>query len=301
MRVVVMGAGAVGCYFGGLLARAGHPVTFVGRAEHVEAINARGLLLETQTFKSHVPARALTDVSDGEHSELILFCVKSNDTEAAGRALKPSLHAETQILSLQNGVDNAHRLGEVIHRAVIPGVVYVGAEMAGPGHVKHNGRGELAIGPSPASSDLAQLLSRAGIPTTVSSDIHQALWIKLITNCAYNALSAVANIPYGPMLAVEGVRDVMASVVRECVDVANACGVSVSHEILSMVLSIAASMPGQFSSTSQDLARGKRSEIDFLNGYVVRKGAELGLATPSNRALQVMVKLAEAQRELHRH
>src|SRR5579864_8263054 len=185
MRIVVLGAGAVGCYFGGLLARAGHEVTFVGRPEHVAAISARGLLLETQTFKSHVQARAVTELSVRDPSELVLFCVKSNDTEAGGRALAPSLRPETSILSLQNGVDNAYRLSKIIHQSVIPGVVYVGAEMAGPGHVKHNGRGELLLGASPKSGELAHILSRASVPTTVADDIDKALWVKLITNCAY--------------------------------------------------------------------------------------------------------------------
>jgi len=175
MRVLVMGAGAVGCYFGGLLARAGHEVTFVGRAEHVEAINARGLLLETQTFKGHVQARAVTELPAADSCELILFCVKSNDTEAAGLALAPSLRSETSVRSLQNGIDNAYRLSKVIHQAVIPGVVYVGAEMAAAGHVRHNGRGELLIGASPKSSELALLLSNAKIPTTVGNDIDKAL------------------------------------------------------------------------------------------------------------------------------
>jgi 2-dehydropantoate 2-reductase len=131
----------------------------------------------------------------------------------------------------------------------------------------------------------------------VTSNIQTGLWIKLITNCAYNALSAVAQIAYGPMLEVQGAREVMASVVQECATVAKAVGVSVPDDILARVLGVAATMPGQLSSTAQDLARGKRSEIDFINGHVVRKGAELGIPTPTNRALQVMVKLAETRRE----
>src|SRR5262245_53310201 len=113
LRVLVMGAGAVGCYYGGLLASAGHAVTFVGRSAHVEAINRHGLLLETRMFKGHVQTRAVTEVTPGETSDLILFCVKSNDTESAGRALCASLIPETTILSLQNGVDNADCLSRV--------------------------------------------------------------------------------------------------------------------------------------------------------------------------------------------
>ena len=288
-----MGAGAVGCYFGGLLARAGHDVTFVGRAGHVDAINRRGLLLEIPAFNGYVKARAVTDASSVESSELVLFCVKSNDTESAGESLSASLRPETLVVSLQNGVDNAERLSSVIGQHVIPAVVYVGAEMAGLGHVRHHGRGELVIGASPKSHDLALELSGANIPTTITSNIEEALWVKLITNCAYNALSAVARISYGPMLKIDGVEDVMASVVQECVTVARSCGVSVPDDILTRVLGVGATMPGQLSSTAQDLARGKHSEIDFINGYVVRKGAEKRIPTPTNQALQVMVKLAE--------
>jgi 2-dehydropantoate 2-reductase len=165
--------------------------------------------------------------------------------------------------------------------------------MAGPGHVRHHGGGDLAIGASAASEALAQTLQAAGIGITIADDIDKTLWSKLIINCAFNALSAVAGISYGPMLEVEGTRNVVISAVQEAVSVARASGVSIPDDLLAHILNIPAIMPNQMSSTAQDLARGKPSEIDFLNGYVVRKGAELGIATPTNHALQVMVKLAE--------
>ena len=293
MKIAIVGAGAVGCYFGALLVRAGHDVTFVGRKPHVDAINAHGLLLEMKSQQVRLPARAITDVSALEIPELVLFCVKSADTERTGAALSPRLDRDTVILSLQNGVDNPQRLRTVIGGLVIPAVVYVGAEMAGPGHVKHHGRGELVIGPSPRSEALARTLDAAGIPTTIAGDIEKMQWMKLVTNCAYNALSAVANIAYGPMAEVEGANAFVASVVEECVTVARGCGVTLPDDMVEQAAKIPAAMPTQFSSTAQDLARGKPTEIDFLNGFVVRKGAELGLPTPSNFALQIMVKLAE--------
>jgi 2-dehydropantoate 2-reductase len=298
MQVAVIGAGAVGCYYGGLLLRAGHDVTFIGRQPHVDAINAHGLLLDTATFRERLPARAATDASGLAPPDLVLVCVKSADTEQAGRSLAGRLRPETAVLSLQNGVDNAPRLGAVTGHAVIPVVVYVGSEMAGPGHVRHHGGGDLAIGASPASEALAQTLQVAGIRTTISSDIAVTLWSKLVINCAFNALSAVANIAYGPMLEVEGTKDVVAGAVREAIAVARACGVALPDDLIGQIMKIPANMPGQMSSTAQDLARGKPSEIDFLNGYVVRKGAELGIATPTNQALQVMVKLAQRGKEI---
>ena len=300
MQVAVIGAGAVGCYYGGLLLKAGHDVTFIGRPVHVDAINAHGLLLDTQSFKGHLPARAATDTSTLAPSDLVLVCVKSADTEAAGRALAGCLRQDTSVLSLQNGVDNAPRLAAVIGHAVIPVVVYVGSEMAGPGHVRHHGGGDLAIGPSAASAALAQTLQAAGIGVTIADDIDKTLWSKLIINCAFNALSAVAGIAYGPMLEVEGTRQVVISAVQEATAVARACGVAIPDELIDHILNIPTIMPNQMSSTAQDLSRGKRSEIDFLNGHVVRKGAELGIATPTNQALQVMVKLAERGKEMAR-
>ena len=250
--------------------------------------------------RGYLPAKAATDAASLASPDLVLFCVKSADTEEAGRSLVGCLRPETSVLSLQNGVDNPQRLRKVTGHPVIPVVVYVGSEMAGPGHVRHHGGGDLAIGAAPESEALAQTLEAAGIRTTIADDIEVTLWSKLVINCAYNALSAVAGISYGPMLEVEGTRDVVASAVQEAVMVARASGVSMPEDILERILKIPAAMPNQMSSTAQDVARGKPSEIDFLNGYVVRKGAELGVPTPTNQALQVMVKLAERRNEMSR-
>jgi len=273
-------------------------VTFIGRPAHVDAINAHGLLLDTQFFRGYLPAKAATDAAALASPDLVLFCVKSADTEEAGRSLAGCLRPETSVLSLQNGVDNPQRLRKLTGYPVIPAVVYVGSEMAGPGHVRHHGGGDLVIGAAPASEVLAQTLDAAGIRTTIADDIEVTQWSKLVTNCAFNALSAVAGISYGPMLEVEGTRDVVASAVQEAVMVARASGVSMPEDILEQILKIPAAMPNQMSSTAQDVARGKPSEIDFLNGYVVRRGAELGVPTPTNHALQVMVKLAERRNEM---
>jgi 2-dehydropantoate 2-reductase len=293
MNVAVMGAGAVGCYFGALLARAGHSVTLIGRAQHVEAVQAKGLRIETSRFEAYVPMQATTEASGVADADVVLFCVKSSSTESAGRDMLPYLKLDAAILSLQNGVDNAGRLQAVLGRAVIPAAVYVATEMKGPGYVKHHGRGDLAIGPHPVSARIAAAFDGAAIPTLVSDDVLAALWEKLIINCAYNAFSAVPQLPYGGVVEVPEVAGVMNDVVRECVAVAEASGVSIPEDIAARVAAIAGSMPDQYSSTAQDLARGKTSEIDYLNGYVIRKGAELGIPAPANRVLYTMVKLAE--------
>src|ERR1700761_7407733 len=142
MNVAIVGAGAIGCYFGAVLAQAGHSVVLIGRPVHVDAINRDGLLLETRTFKGYIPVRASTDASAVAGAELVLFCVKSQDTERAGLSMAPYLKPGTQVLSLQNGVDNAERLQKAIGQTVIPTVVYLGTEMAGPGHIRRHGGGE---------------------------------------------------------------------------------------------------------------------------------------------------------------
>jgi 2-dehydropantoate 2-reductase len=293
MNVAIVGAGAIGCYFGAVLAQAGHSVVLIGRPVHVDAINRDGLLLETRTFKGYIPVRASTDASAVAGAELVLFCVKSQDTERAGLSMAPYLKPGTQVLSLQNGVDNAERLQKAIGQTVIPTVVYLGTEMAGPGHVRQHGGGELIMGATPDGAGLARLFVEAGNPARVANNVVEVLWQKLITNCAYNALSGVSQLTYGPMLDVAGARDVIRNVVQECSAVAHGCGVAVPEDILEKTLALGVRMPSQASSTAQDLARGKTTEIDYLNGYVVRKGAELGIATPTNLALQVMVKLRE--------
>ena len=157
MRVAVMGAGAVGCYYGGMLAREGNPVTLVGRPAHVDAVQRDGLFLDTQSFQVHVPMGANIGAAGVEGARLVLFCVKSTDTESAAREIAPHLGPDAVVISLQNGVDNAERLQAALQQEVIPAVVYVATEMAGPGHVRHHGRGDLVIGASRSSEEIAEI------------------------------------------------------------------------------------------------------------------------------------------------
>jgi 2-dehydropantoate 2-reductase len=294
LKVAVMGAGAVGCYYGGMLARAGHEVTLIARPQHVAAIERDGLRLQTVGFDEQVRLAASIDPAGVRGAQLVLFCVKSTDTETAGAQLAPHLQREALVLTLQNGVDNAQRLRAVLpQQPIAAAVVYVATEMAGPGHLRHHGRGELVIEPSPQSEAVARALIAAGVPTEVSDNVRGALWAKLVLNCAYNAISAIAQLPYGAMLQGEGVRDVMHDLVTECVAVARAEGVQLPAGLEAAVSGLAASMPSQSSSTAQDLARGKHTEIDYLNGLIVRRGQALGIPTPANQALWALVKLIE--------
>jgi 2-dehydropantoate 2-reductase len=293
LKIAVMGAGAVGCYYGGMLARAGHEVTLIGRPAHVASVRERGLLLETKAFEERVPMQASTGAEAVRGAQLVLFCVKSTDTEVAGAEIAPHLDPGALVLNLQNGVDNTERLLPLLRQRVAPAVVYVATEMAGPGHVRHHGRGELVVGSDVATQALTAAFAEAGVPLQASDNVAGALWVKLIVNCAYNALSAIAQLPYGRLVQGEGVPAVMRDVVDECLAVARAAGVVVPGDAHATVENIARTMPTQYSSTAQDVARGKRTEIDHLNGYVVRKGEALGVATPVNRVLHAIVKLKE--------
>jgi 2-dehydropantoate 2-reductase len=193
-------------------------------------------------------------------------------------------------------VDNAPRLQAALPCTVVPTVVYVATEMAGPGHVKHHGRGELVIGPSAASDEVVRAFAQAGVPVQVSDNVVGALWAKLVLNCAYNALSAITQLPYGQLVQGEGVEGVLRDVMDECLAVARAEHIDVPGDTWQAVLRIAQTMPTQVSSTAHDVARGKPSEIDHLNGYVMRRGEALGVPTPVNRVLYAAVKLLEGKK-----
>ena len=293
IQVAVLGAGAVGCYYGGMLARAGHRVTLIGRQVHVDAFRKSGLRFEGLTFDERVPVEAGTDASAVRGARLVLFCVKSTDTEQAAAQMAPHLDAGAVILNLQNGVDNAERIQAKVGNPVVPAAVYVAAEMAGPGHVKHHGRGDLVIGS--ASGEIKAWFDAAGVPVALSDNVAGELWAKLVVNCAYNALSAITQLPYGRMIRGPGIREVMRDVVEETLAVAKASGVRMAPDMLARTYRIAEAMPTQYSSTAQDLARGKPTEIDHLNGYVLRRGEALGMRTPVNRALHALVKLLESK------
>jgi len=291
-----MGAGAVGCYYGGMLARSGCDVTLVGRAAHVEAVRRNGLRVEHKDFDARFPVKAAGDASGVRGARLVLFTVKSQDTERAGGEMKSFLEPGAAILSLQNGVDNAERLAALLGREVIGGCVYAAVEMAGPGHVKWHGRGELVIGLSEHSEWIAAAMRTAGIPVEVSGNIAGMLWAKLVMNCAYNALSALAQLPYGKLVQGAGVPEMMDRIVDECLAVARAEGVAIPGDLHAAARRIAETMPNQFSSTAQDLAKGKPTEIEHLNGVVARKGEALGIATPLNASLFALVKVVELKR-----
>ena len=310
-RVVVVGAGAVGCFYGGMLARAGLDVTLIARAGHVEAITAHGLFMNCQTFQAHVPVRATTELAAAAQADLVLLCVKSPDTESTGAALREVLSPHAVVLSLQNGVDNAPALQRLLPNPVFPAVVYVATAMEGPGQLKHNGRGELVIGEmhtpgamtTPAGqgpnaqrllTDIASLFASAGVPCEISPTVKDALWFKFLINCVVNAVSAIGQIEYGRMVLVPEVRTLLGQLTTEFLAVATAEGVHFDRTDVDQTFEgLYRSMAGQRSSTAQDIARGKRTEIDHLNGLLTRLGAQHGIPTPAHQAVYSLIKLLE--------
>jgi 2-dehydropantoate 2-reductase len=300
-RIAVVGAGAVGGYFGGLLACAGAPVVVIGRPAFVEAVKKNGLFLDTLHFQETVRVEASTELNAVRGAEIVLFCVKTTDNAATARALAPLLAPGALVLSLQNGVDNVEQIRAAAGIEALPTVVYVAASVPEPGRVKHVGRGDLVFGPQSKKTErVAALFSRASVPCRISENIEGELWTKLIWNCALNAVSALGRAKYGQIAASADARKVVETVVDEVLAVARAAnihppGLEDPKAAIAGAFKIATQMAEALSSTAQDMNRGKHTEIDSLNGYVSRRGAELGVPTPVNHALYALVKLAEGR------
>lgn len=300
-KIAVVGAGAVGGYFGGLLARAGAPVVMIGRPAFVEAVKKNGLFLDTLQFQESVRVEASTELDAARGADLVLFCVKTTDNAMTARALAPLLAPGALVLSFQNGVDNVEQIRAVAAIEALPTVVYVAASVPEPGRVKHVGRGDLVFGPTNEKTERATaLFTRVGVPCRISENIEGELWTKLVWNCALNAVSALGRAKYGQIAASADARKVVETVVDEVLAVAHAAnvhppGLEDPKTAIAGAFKIATQMAEAFSSTAQDMNRGKRTEIDSLNGFVSRRGAELGVATPVNHALYALVKLAEGR------
>ncbi len=304
--VAVVGAGAVGSFFGAMLARAGHRVTLIGRAAHVQAIERDGLRLEMAGRVESIRMAASEDLAALRGADLVLFSVKSTDTQTVASQIAPHLDPGALVVSLQNGVENAPTIARHVSQIVVPAVVYVATAMPAPGCVQHHGRGDLVIGalraeaaPDEATTqrlqDLADFFAAAHVPVRISDDVTAELWSKLMVNCAYNAISGLAQASYAQLAALPSIRALQQAVVREVVALADAEGVQLPLQpALEAMERIAVAMPAQLSSTAQDMARSKPSEIDHLNGFVARRGRELGIPTPVNETLHALVKLVEA-------
>jgi 2-dehydropantoate 2-reductase len=252
-------------------------------------------------FQESVRVEASTEVEAVRGAEIVLFCVKTTDNSATARAIAPLLAPGALVLSMQNGVDNVEQIRAAAAVDALPAVVYVAASVPEPGRVKHVGRGDLVIGPRNERTErIAEIFSRANVPCRISENIQGELWAKLVWNCALNAVSALGRAKYGNIAASADAWKAVETAVYEVLAVARAAdihppGLEDPKAALAGALKIATQMAEALSSTAQDMNRGKRTEIDSLNGYVSRRGAELGVPTPVNHALYALVKLSEGR------
>src|SRR5262245_24537656 len=297
-RIAVVGAGAVGGYFGGMFARAGASTVFIGRKHFANAVNAKGLVLDKSEGQERIRAIATVEMSAVRDCPLILFSVKANNTLVTATQMAPFVRPNATVVCLQNGVDNADRVRAAANVVAVPAVVYVAVSVPESGRVKHLARGDLIIGPSERSNELADLFVRAGIPCRISDNIEGELWLKLLRNCALNAISALGHVRYGQIVQNDDAKKLMEQIVDEVLAVARAAGVVLPgvddrESGMAAAMELATQMADAFSSTAQDLNRGRPTEIDALNGYISRRGAELGIHVPANHALFTLVKLAE--------
>jgi 2-dehydropantoate 2-reductase len=294
-RISVMGAGAVGCFFGGMLARVGADVTLIARGPHLEALQRDGLFLDSLNFQERIKVRASSNAAAVRDAQLILFCVKTTGTADAAKAIAPHLAPGALVLSMQNGVENVEQIRAASNVEALAAVVYVAASLPEPGHVRHGGRGDLVLDDSPQAAIIARAFDTAGVPCKLSDNLEGEQWQKLIMNCSGNAVTALGRVGYGPAARNEFAVRVMKDTAAECREVARAAGIRLpEREANNATIKVLQQYkPEVTSSTAQDVAARRRTEIDSLNGYITRRGDALGIPTPVNRTLHALVKLLE--------
>jgi 2-dehydropantoate 2-reductase len=294
-RILVVGAGAVGGYFGARLVRGGCRVTFVARGANLQALRARGLVvhLPDETLRI-APVDAVDDPARAERPDLVLVCVKSYDTAAVAVALRPAVGPETIVLSLQNGVENEETLARLLGLPpLLVGFTRIGVELSAPGEIRYTARGAIYFGEADGHESaravrLRDALGSAGIPCELRPDVVRLAWEKLAWNAGFNAVTTLTDRTVAEALALPESRDVIARAMEECDATATALGIAVDRSRLPRVFAeeeAAGGLAGFVTSMLQDRRRGRRLEHDALNGAVVRAAARVGVAVPVNRTL----------------
>ncbi|MFZ7113175.1 MAG: ketopantoate reductase family protein [Desulfatiglandales bacterium] len=299
MKFLIAGAGAMGCLFAARLSKAGYDVILLEKVpEWAETINQQGIVVEGVTGEYHVRVPVLTGKPD-VYPDVAMICVKSNNTEEAGKVLKGCLGPETPVLTLQNGVGNIEILEEIFGRdRVLGGVTAEGATVLGPGRIRHAGQGETLIGPAGRPGDpvedIVSALNEAGFKGRAVKNVQDLVWGKLIINVGINALTALTGLKNGRLPVFEGTRAVMEEAVREAVAVAAAKGIQLPYpDPVGRVLEVCEATAGNIASMLQDVLNRKVTEIDFINGAIVREGKALGIPTPVNFTLSSLVQVIQ--------
>ena len=306
MKIAIIGSGAMGSLFGGRLSLAGNDVVlFDVYREHVDAVNRDGLAIEqagTGELTLCRP-RASTDPQSVRGSDVMIVFVKSTSTADAARQFVEFARGDTIVLTLQNGLGNEAIIRECFGAdRTAAGVTSQGATFLGPGKIRHAGRGPTHIGMADGRTQrlapLSAALNEAGFETHVEGDVAGLIWSKLIVNVGINALTAIMNQPNGRLNDFEETRAVMADLVAEALAVARARGVRITHtDSLATVSEVAKKTGANRSSMLQDFDRKRPSEIDFINGAIVREAAELGVPVPVNATLTRLIKALEKARQ----
>lgn len=298
MHIVVMGAGGVGGYFGAKLARSGEAVTMIARGEHLAAIRRDGLRVRSAVEgESLARPAAIEDPAGLPAADLVLFCVKSFDTEAAVERIRPVVGPETAVLSLQNGVDNEDTIDALLGPGhAMGGVAQVFAAIESPGVIAHHFGGRIIFGElggrrSPRAETLLAAFERAAINVELSTNIRRALWEKYILICAVAGMTAVTRETIGTVRDTPECWRMFRAIVGEVTEVARACRVGLAPDTVDGVLKLAQGIAaGNRASLAQDLLQGRRLELEALHGHAARLGERLGVATPTVFAVYAALK-----------
>lgn len=301
MRIAVVGAGGVGGYFGGMLAHAGADVTFIARGEHLHALRERGLRLTTSHGDYTIPVRATDDPAAVGPVELVLFCVKSQDTEAAAQAIGPLIRDDTIILSLQNGVDNEEKIAAIVGRGVVlAGVARIEAAIVEPGVVMQGGPiRRVEVGPlrpqdRPIAERVYQELQRGGFAVKLVEDGRYALWDKFYFLASIAGVTALARATIREIGAWPPARALYIDALREAIAVAKAEGIDLGSDAIERALrNVDHAHPTMRTSLERDLSRGRRLEVDALNGAIVRLAERHGIPVPVHRCIYAVLSLAD--------
>jgi len=299
MRIVVMGAGGVGGFFGAKLALAGNDVTFVARGRHLEAIRANGLRVESTSGAMHVAeARATDSLSEIPRPDVVMFCVKLWDVEVAAQQIAPLLAKSGVVIPFQNGLASHEILNRVVGpEHVLGGVAYIAATIREPGVVAHTGTmarlrvGNFPGGPAARATEFAAACKDAKIDIDVSADIRRALWEKFCFLAAFAGCTCLARRPIGVVRADPDLRATFEGAVQEAWSVGRASGVLLADDYVKAQLTAIDTLPGEMkASMLHDLEAGRRLEAPWLSGAVVEMATEAGLTAPISRALYAAVK-----------
>ena len=301
MKIAIIGAGAMGSLFGGRLALAGEEVWLLDVwEEHVRTINDKGLSIASPAGDIVAWPKATTRLEDIGTAELVIVFVKSTATAKAAETASALLGPETAVLTLQNGYGNAETIAAAVGAArVIAGTTAQGATLLGPGRIMHGGSGETHIGElggglTERLQKIAACLTKAGITTIADDNVASLIWGKLIVNVGINALTGITGLKNGELADHEETRQVLALAVEEAVRVADAAGVKLPYgNPVEKVLAVAVATAENRSSMLQDLSGGRVTEIEAINGALVREGERFGVPTPVNGVLTLLIKALE--------